>query len=548
MKRLKSFIAIIIVFMLTFSHPLVYSQEVSEGKMPYVKPGYVTVNFKDADIRAVLNYLSEVSGVDIVPSPEVTGPITLKLTNKPWELALDIIIKNYGYAYEREKDIIRVVTLSSLRLEELSTEVIFLNYANAEETQSGIKDMLTERGKLTYDPRINALVITDLATNIYKIKHVIEALDRKTPQIMIEAKIIETALDKTEKLGIDWNLAVAASGARRPTTIPFNVDGHLKALSDQLKNYLPYGQTTGVTAEAAGDAVGTTTPGEFPTTRGGTVMFPLTDSTLFTYGTLDFSQFSLLLEYIKSRSETDIISNPRITTLNNKSAKMFVGRVHPYISKIDEDEEAGTVKYEYKEKEIGIRLEVTPHINENGDIEVELKPEIKDIIGYQTLTEYFSLPIFSTREAETQVMVRNGDTIFLGGMIKENTKDYTKKFPLLGDLFGNIPLVGNLFKYKQELRTKTELVFFLTVYVVEDIKELTRIATKELSEIYIPLDTGGESKEPLPEKLPEKKAIKQIPILKEPLPKKLPEEKVIRRTPASLPRKRKPLFDFRKKR
>ncbi|MEE9500215.1 MAG: secretin N-terminal domain-containing protein [Candidatus Omnitrophota bacterium] len=532
MRRSKFFISVI-VFIFTFSHPSVYSEQVSEGKMPYVKPGNVTVNFKDADIRAVLSYLSEVSGIDIVPSPEVTGPITLKLTNKPWELALNIIAKNYGYAYEREKDIIRVVTLTSLKLEELSTEVIFLNYANAEEVQEGIKDMLTERGKLTYDSRINALIVTDLATNIYKVKHVIGRLDKKTSQIMIEAKIIETTLNKTERLGIDWNMVIALSGARRPTTIPFvafQPDWGLH--SKVIPKFFPVGTTgTETVTTPQGDIVqiaGDT--GDFPIdatlANFASRAFPFVGTDAFTYGTLDFSQFSLVLEYLKSRSDIDIISNPRITTLNNRKATMFVGRVHPYISKIDEDEDAGTVKYEYKEKEIGIRLEVTPHINENGDIEVELKPEIKDIIGYQSLTEWFSLPIFSTREAETQVMVRDGDTIFLGGMIKENMKEYTKKFPILGDLFGGIPLIGNIFKYKQESKSKTELIFFLTVHLVKDVKELTRIATEDMSQIYIPLDIGGEPTELLPEELP---------------------EKVARQIPASLPKKRKPLFDFRKK-
>lgn len=533
MRRLRSFVSVIIVFILLFSHPSVYSQEgigppggmlkktspAHGEKIPYVKPGYVTVNFKDADIKAVLNYLSEVSGIDIVPSPDVAGPVTLKLTNKPWEMALDIIVKNYGYAYEREENIIRVMTLESLKLEELSTQVISLNYATAEEAQESIKDMLTERGKLTYDARINALIITDLAANIYKIRQVIEALDKKTPQIMIEAKIIETTLSKSERLGIDWNLIIQASGARRPTTIPFvGFQSDWSLHSKVLPKFFPVG-TTGTSSVTVGTGGATTTaaPGDFPTGESvaddaATRAFPFVGTDAFTFGTLDFSQFSILLEYIKSRSDTDIVSNPRITTLNNKSAKMFVGRVHPYISKIDEDSEAGTVKYEYKEKEIGIRLEVTPHINKNGDIKVELKPEIKDIIGYQALTEYFSLPIFSTREAETQVMVRDGETIFLGGMIKENIKEYDKKFPVLGDIFGSVPLIGSLFKYKSESKTKTELIFFLTVHVVRDVRELTRIATENMSEIYVPIE----------------EAMPAQPL-------------------AAASRKRKPLFDFRKK-
>ena len=162
----------------------VIQEQISETPdLAMVDPGNVTVNFKGADIGAVLNYLSEVSGVDIVPAPDVSGAVTLKLTNKSWEVALDIITKNYGYAYERDGNIIRVVTLDSLRLEELSTEVIYLNYSNAEDAQETVKDMLTERGKMTYDERINALIVTDLATNIYKIKRIVNDLDKKTPQI-----------------------------------------------------------------------------------------------------------------------------------------------------------------------------------------------------------------------------------------------------------------------------------------------------------------------------------------------------------------------------
>jgi len=196
------------------------AQEIEERISP-TKPGNVTVNFKGADITAVLEYLSEVGGVDIVPAPDVKGPVSLKLTDKPWETALDIIVKNYGYAYERDADIIRVVTISSLKMEELNTEVIPLNYATAEQVQESVKDVLTERGKLTFDTRTNSIIVTDLPTNIYKIKQIISKIDRRTPQIMIEAKIIETSLENDERLGIDWHAVIAARGSKRPMTFPF---------------------------------------------------------------------------------------------------------------------------------------------------------------------------------------------------------------------------------------------------------------------------------------------------------------------------------------
>lgn len=505
-----------------------------ESTVAYVKPGNVTVNFKDADIKAVLNYLSEVSGVDIVPSPDVSGPVTLKLTDKPWEVALNIIVKNYGFAFEREGDIIRVVTVDSLKLEELSTEVIPLNYTTAEDAQEAVKDMLTDRGKLTYDSRVNSLIVTDLATNIYKIKQVVQALDRKTPQIMIEAKIIETVLGDEERLGINWNLVIAASGAKRPTTLPFEA-WSTSWLGDAMRAYLPLGQTAGTSGAAAGGggAVTSTTPADYPTGRGFDQPFPFVDPDQFTFGTLDFSQFSAVLEYLNQRSDTDIISSPRITTLNNKPAKMFVGKVYNYISEIEQKEDTGGQErwtYEIEKEEIGIRLLVTPHINENGDIEVELKPEIKDVIAQQQITQYFWLPIFSTREAETQVMVRDADTIFIGGLIKENIKKYDKKFPLLGDLLGDVPFIGPAFKYKTEAREKVELVFFLTVHVVKDLKALARYATRDLSELIVELEEVEE----------EMTEVENIEA------ENVDKERLVKLSPSAPEGRPKPLFDFRK--
>ncbi|MFH1594141.1 MAG: type II and III secretion system protein, partial [Candidatus Omnitrophota bacterium] len=207
-----------------------------------------------------------------------------------------------------------------------------------------------------------------------------------------------------------------------------------------------------------------------------------------------------------------IISNPRITTLNNKAAKMFVGMVYNYISEMENDKESDTVTYNIEKEEIGIRLAVTPHVNAAGDIEVELKPEIKDVVGSQQITEFFSLPIFTTREAETQVMVRDSETIFIGGMIRENISKFDKKFPVLGDLLGDVPWVGPLFKFKTETRVKTELIFFLTVHIVKDVKEFNRNASSGLTDlkIFLEPDEGGveipvkkdwlNKKKPTPEK------------------------------------------------
>jgi len=451
-----------------------------------VLPGNITVNFKDADVRAVLSYIADVSGVDIVPSPEVTGTVTLKLTNKPWMTALDLIVRNYGFAYERDGDIIRVVSVDSLKMEELSTETFTLSYARAEDVMASVKDMLSQRGKISSDTRTNVIVITDVPSVIYKIKQIINRLDRKTPQIMIESKIIETQLSKDEKMGIDWNLQIRAAGAARPTTFPFDSTATDWGLASKvIPKFFPLGTTGGTTTTiGSGGATETTTPGLYPGRNvldqdAATRNFPFVTADQFTYGTLDFSQFSAVIEYLKDRADTEVISNPRITTLNNKEAKIFVGSVYNYVTKVQYDSQTKERTYDYKDKEIGIRLLVTPNVNEDGEIVVKLKPEIKDVIGFQDIAADFRLPIFSTREAETEVMIRDGDTIFIGGLIKEDTYKDVKKFPLLGDMMGDWPFIGNMVRWKQDSKKRTELIFFITVHVVRNVRQLTEAINAE---------------------------------------------------------------------
>ena len=154
-------------------------------------PGNVTLDFKDADITNVLRILSYKSGVNIVAGKDVAGPVTIRLTDVPWDKALDVILRTYGYMYEREGNIIRVTTTENLEMEELVTEVFSLNYANAAEVPDAIEEMLSDRGSVKHDARANLIIVTDIAPNIYKIRQVVAKLDMRTQQVNIEAKISE---------------------------------------------------------------------------------------------------------------------------------------------------------------------------------------------------------------------------------------------------------------------------------------------------------------------------------------------------------------------
>ena len=416
------------------------------------KSGNVTVDFKDAPIESVLRTLSYKSGVNIVYSRDVTGLITIRLKDVSWEKALDVILKTYGYGYDYDKEanIIRVATPANLKQEEVITKVFTLNYAKADAVAGSIEKILTkDRGKVQYDERTNLLIVTDIPAVFTKTEEVIARLDRKTLQVTIEAKIVETVLGDDERLGIDWTTRVTAFGSVRPMTFPFSREA-------EGGDFWPEDDPA-----SSGPA--------FPTKAH--TRFPMVTSDKFTFGALDFSEFQAVLEVLKSRSDTNILSNPRITTLDNQEAQIMVGTIIP-IPVYEWSTETKTRQISgYDEQEVGIKLKVTPHINLAGYITMDIEPEVSKISGWTGPDN--ERPIISTRQAKTQVMVRDGQTLVIGGLVDETEIESERKVPLLGD----IPLLGFFFKKKSRDIDKTDILIFITPRIVEG-ESLTTASSK----------------------------------------------------------------------
>ena len=422
-------------------------------------PGNVTMDFKDADINNVLRILSYKSGMNIVAGKDVSGLVTIRLVDVPWEKALDVILRTYGYIYEREGNIIRVTSSANLENEELVTEVFSLNYASAKNVPQSIQEMLSSRGKVKFDERTNLLIVTDIATNIYKIREVVLKLDAQTKQVMIEAKIIETTLGNSDKFGIEWQTKIVATGAKIPVTTPFKSD--LTASTGY--KYVPIPKPAqDQTTYSSGTPIVTKGVADFPTSTIGTPSFPYAAVSNFTFGTLDFSQFQAVLEVLSSRGDTKIISNPKIVVLNNQEALITVGQTLN-IPKYERNSSTGTMEIiGYTEKELGILLRVTPQINSEGAITLSLKPELSSLLRYDQLTAQVQVPVYSIRKAETRLMLKDGQTIVIGGLISEREVDKVTKIPLLGD----IPLIGIPFRKTEKTTEKTDLLFFVTVNLV----------------------------------------------------------------------------------
>ena len=446
------------------------AQEILPAAAELTSPGNVTIDFKDADIQNVLRILSFKSGVNIVAGSDVTGSVTMRLVDVPWEKALDVVLKTYGYAYDRDGNIIRVTTVENLRKEELSTEVFVLNYAQASDVEKSLKDVLSERGKVRSDTRTNTVIMTDMPTIIQRAAKVIERLDKPTPQVVIQGKVVELTLGDADKLGIKWNLSAAMKGAARPSTFPFP-----SRMRTALRKWLPEGRApqTTTTVDSLGVAHDSTIS-DFPVTGTGSTtaqFFPVADKAQFIFGTLDFSQFQVILDLINSRQDTKILSEPHVTTLNNQEAKILVGEVLA-IPTFERNSSTGRMEITgYKDRDVGIRLSVTPQINAQGEVVVNVRPQITALLGYDTLTADIKVPRFSTREAQTQVRVKSGQTIAIGGLIRENVVDTRTKVPILGD----IPLLGRgLFSHKEKTVQKTDLLFFMTVHVMSNDTEISQ--------------------------------------------------------------------------
>ena len=188
-------------------------------------PGHVNLDFKEADIKNVLRVIALKGGVNIVAGPEVSGTVTVRLQDVPWEKALEVVLKTYGYVFERDGNVVRVTTKDRVDQEQLETRTFFLNYSTATEVAESVSELLSDRGKIKASIRTNTIIVTDVASNLYKVSQVIANLDKRTPQAYIDSKIVNTQLGKSEDLGIDWSVVGALTGASVPTTFPFTAAG-----------------------------------------------------------------------------------------------------------------------------------------------------------------------------------------------------------------------------------------------------------------------------------------------------------------------------------
>ena len=414
----------------------------------------ISIDFKDADIHNVLRLLAEKSGVNIVAGEEVKGRVTVRLVDVPWESARAVILKTYGLVYSREESIVRVTTVENLKKEDLATMVFALNYTPAKEVSMAVTHMLSERGKISFDERMSLLIVTDIAVNLTQIGAVIERVDARTAQVLVEAKIIEVSLGEEENIGINWSVlkgvSVGTSGVSREydrTKTDTKEDTHIFS-QGPISGTPPWqGTYPDYTAEH-------------------NLLSEVKDITTdIRKAILSVDDFKVVLSALKERTDFNLVSSPRVVTTNGREARIVVGKKVP-IPQYEYNEERDVYRltgYEYKD--IGVVLKVTPVISADKYVTLLVHPEVSEIEGWTAPP--LEVPIIKTRETDTQVLLKDGDTLAIGGLITDAPKETINKVPFLG----NIPFLGWLFTHKKIESEKIDLVIFLTATILEDEKK-----------------------------------------------------------------------------
>jgi len=414
--------------------------------------GRATFSFKGARAQDALRLIATQFGMSIVIGGEVAGTLTANLTNVTFPEAVEYVAEATGADYRLEGNVLLVNPAG------VTSRLFTLRYLDPSAAADAVRRMLSAKG--TAEPfsgrassvsataaegvlpetqngsRMNAIVVTDTPGRVERIAEVIAQMDARPRLIAIEAKLVETALGKDEKLGVDWQLRASAIGAILPTTFPFPKSAGSGDLTAEPN---PNNQVGGV-----GPA--------FPPGQN----FPYASPGDYVFGKLSFQEFSVAMDILKQTSNTNLVSAPKITTLDNREAEIVVGTVVP-IAKYERQRETGILEIiGYDEKKIGVRLLVTPHVAEDSTMVLTVSPELSEIIEYRG--QFNERPVTSTRSATTQVVVKNGETLMIGGLIKTVDIQIVRKVPILGD----IPLLGALFTHKTIQKQKVDLMIFVT--------------------------------------------------------------------------------------
>ena len=413
----------------------------------------ISVNLKDVDLKDFFRLIHEISGLNVVLDPNVRGTLTIVLDDVPWDQALDIVLKNNGLARQLEGNVLRIATMDTLKNEaenrraQVEAEALavdkvtitrFLSYAHSKDVVPALKGFLSKRGTVVSDDRTNALIISDIPAVLPQIERLIQQMDRKTQEVEIEARVVAAtrsfARDIGTQLGFGWgNGPSAVGGASAVGSSPIligNTPNPMYIVSGSGSNgvSIPLFSNLGVTGPTSG---------------------------LSFVNASNAVRVDAILTLAEQRGLLKILSRPRVVTQNNIQAVVKQGVRVPIVTQAQLGGPP-TVTY----VDAFLRLTVTPQITSEGTIflNVDVENTTPDF-GHEVQNN----PTLITQQATTQVLVTDGGTVVIGGVIQTNNSLNIQQVPLLGD----IPVLGNLFKRRTVQTSNQELIFFITPRIIQ---------------------------------------------------------------------------------
>lgn len=396
----------------------------------------ISTSFVDTPLEKVIRVLARQYQLNMVISGKAKERITTNLHDVTLGEGLDAILKSLGYHYILNSGLIIVKPLAMAMNGELDRRIYKLHYVDGFHLKQSIAPLLSSKGKMEAmlaerekdikEQRSNILVVTDYRENLLTIDQVVDEMDKPEKILQIEIRLIEKLIGDESRVGLDLptSLQVQATGAE--TTAPITQES----------------------SGSGGQAAKLSAWYELPA-----------NVQNLNLGVLTFNDLKFALELLGKEANSRLVSKPSVTTMNNKKAVIQIGQTIP-VPEVSRG--IGGDMISYKEKDVSMRLEVIPHIGRNNDITLELHPILEEIIGYTGPAES-QQPITSKREVETTVLINDGETVVIGGLVKETETKNVKKVWLLGD----IPVLGYLFKHTVQVKQRSDLLIFITTKIFD---------------------------------------------------------------------------------
>ncbi len=412
----------------------------------------ISLDLQDADLVNVLRLFADVANLNIILAPDVKGKVTVRMVNIPWDQAMDLILKMNGLGYALDDNILRIASVAALtkeaedesrakeakkKAEDLITRVVSINYAKAAEVEPTLKKSLSARGETVVDARTNTIIIKDIPRNIDEVLTLVKLLDKAIPQVMIEARIVEATTSFTRDIGVQWGGKATADAAHgNPTgfTFPSSVG-------------LTGGPNQGSTPSGGGNFL-VNLPAAAGPGAGGAIGI--------SFGSLNKAlNLDLVLSAMESTGEGKVISTPRVSALDNKEAKIEQGQSVPYTTS------SANTGPQVQFIDAKLSLTVTPHVT--PDNKIFMKIQASKNAPDTSLLGAGGQPSIRKNEATTEILLADGETAVIGGILIIDRGETIQKVPFFGDL----PLIGWLFSKKTSKDDKRELLIFITPRIIK---------------------------------------------------------------------------------